>query len=532
MGLTLDTHAARFPGSAGATGTSSSCSGSLRRRAAPARAPAQRPLPRSPSAYQARCAARALPWRSRPRTTSSSARSTACHRHLRQGRAWSSARRSTMRARPAPATRSTGSPPAWAPTSRMGWRRGLGNMLRVLVPNALRRVLVLTDGYPSRGESNVDALRPASPRRHLRIDGGHRRQHRRTSARPSRRPAGSLPPRCATTARSGDVVAAEVGGAKAVVARDVNVVFPLARVERAELLHRYLPPRERAMVVRVGRSRTRGAAGDPLLRRSRPGSPTRPRQHRRSTSGRARGGLLRAPRRSATPSAPAPGRSSERRSVVIPALGLRQTRRRWRWELLKPAYARRGAARPGTRWTRGDREAVAPPASTAHSMRLLVETNLVQRHAAVAADLDVVQEAIVPSAARSRRGPQALRLVGPGLPGELRRRLPRKGDGKPATASRRARARPSARPRSTFASPTVATHGLYHAYREHGYGPVRGARKNQPFTSSRNAFAASSSTVTTGILCACSRSGHLRAAPRLVIAFAARASRRRQPRHR
>lgn len=41
----------------------------------------------------------------------------------------------------------------------MGWREASEAVLRVMVPNVLRRVLVLTDGYPSRGESRADVLR-------------------------------------------------------------------------------------------------------------------------------------------------------------------------------------------------------------------------------------------------------------------------------------------------------------------------------------------------------------------------------------
>jgi hypothetical protein len=140
----------------------------------------------------------------------------------------------------------------------MGWREASEAVLRVLVPNTLRRVLVLTDGYPSRGESNLDALR-------ARVAEGNARGVETSMVGIGDGIDEAL---CSGLAQAGegrfhyvrddgalgDVVAAEVDGAKAVIARDVSVVFALSpRVERAELLHRYAcRPEGRAMVVRVG----------------------------------------------------------------------------------------------------------------------------------------------------------------------------------------------------------------------------------------------------------------------------------------
>lgn len=139
-----------------------------------------------------------------------------------------------------------------------GWREASEAVLRVMMPGAVRRVLVLTDGYPSRGETQRDALR-------ARVAEGHARGVETSMVGIGDGIDETL---CSVLAQAGDgrfhyvrdegvlgdVVAAEVDGAKAVVAREVDVMLGLSpRVERAELLHRYAcRPEGRTMVVRIG----------------------------------------------------------------------------------------------------------------------------------------------------------------------------------------------------------------------------------------------------------------------------------------
>ncbi len=143
-----------------------------------------------------------------------------------------------------------------------GWREAAEAVLRAMVPGAVRRVLVLTDGYPSRGETQPEALRAMVAEGAARgvetsmVGIGDGIDEKLCSALASAgdgrfhyvRDEGVL----------GDVVAAEVEGArKAVVARDVTVGIALAaRVDRAEVLHRFPCQAEgeggRTLRVRVG----------------------------------------------------------------------------------------------------------------------------------------------------------------------------------------------------------------------------------------------------------------------------------------
>lgn len=139
-----------------------------------------------------------------------------------------------------------------------GWREAAESVLRVMLPNADRRVLLLSDGFPSRGETDRDALR-------LRVAEGRARGVETSVVGIG---DGIDEKLCASLAEAGegrfhyvrdegalgDVVAAEVDGAKAVAARDVSVLLALSsRVERAEVLHRYpCRPDGRTLDVRVG----------------------------------------------------------------------------------------------------------------------------------------------------------------------------------------------------------------------------------------------------------------------------------------
>lgn len=139
-----------------------------------------------------------------------------------------------------------------------GWREAAESLLRVMLPNADRRVLLLSDGFPSRGETNRDALRQ-------RVAEGRARGVETSVVGIG---DGIDERLCASLAEAGEgrfhyvrdegalgeVVAAEVDGAKSVAARDVSVILALSpRVERAEVMHRYpCRPEGRSLEVRVG----------------------------------------------------------------------------------------------------------------------------------------------------------------------------------------------------------------------------------------------------------------------------------------
>ena len=151
-----------------------------------------------------------------------------------------------------------------------GWREASEAVLRVVAPNAVRRVLLLTDGYPSRGEIRRDALR-------AQVMEGHARGVETSIVGLGDGIDDGL---CVALAEAGEgrfhylreesalaeIVTAEVEGARALVATEVSLDLQLTpRVERAEILHRYpCKPGDRSLDVRIG-SVTRGAARAVLL---------------------------------------------------------------------------------------------------------------------------------------------------------------------------------------------------------------------------------------------------------------------------
>ncbi len=299
-----------------------------------------------------------------------------------------------------------------------GWREASEAVLRVMVPGALRRVLVLTDGYPSRGETQPDALRARVAEGFSKgvetgvVGIGDGIDEKLCSALAQAgdgrfhyvRDEGAL----------GDVVAAEVDGAKAVVARDVNVMLALSpRVERAELLHRYAcRPEGRTMVVRVG-SLTHDSPRAVLFSAALgEGSPD------------AVLGVATANGQRVTPSpaavvsqktavgyalgARAEGDGgeveTERQTLTIPAgAGLHESRCKVAWELV----VQRTLAEVRSAWDAmdaGDREAVARRLDRARALRRIVaEAGLVPfARLATLPDVDVVQEAMFMAGGASR----------------------------------------------------------------------------------------------------------------------------------
>jgi len=139
-----------------------------------------------------------------------------------------------------------------------GWREASEAVLRVVAPLAVRRVLLLTDGYPSRGETQRDALR-------ARVMEGHARGVETSIVGLGDGIDDGL---CVALAEAGEgrfhylreesalpeIVTAEVEGARALVATDVSLDVQLTpRVERAEVLHRYpCKPGDRSLDVRIG----------------------------------------------------------------------------------------------------------------------------------------------------------------------------------------------------------------------------------------------------------------------------------------
>ncbi len=125
-----------------------------------------------------------------------------------------------------------------------GWREAADALLRVAVPDAVRRVLLLTDGYPSRGDTALDVLRE-------RVADGRARGVETSVLGLGDGIDDNL---CAALAEAGqgrfhyvrdesglaDVVGAEVGGARSVAATDVTLTLAFTpRLERAEVVHRY-----------------------------------------------------------------------------------------------------------------------------------------------------------------------------------------------------------------------------------------------------------------------------------------------------
>ncbi|MBL8604047.1 MAG: VWA domain-containing protein [Myxococcales bacterium] len=154
-----------------------------------------------------------------------------------------------------------------------GWREAAEAVLRVMVPGATRRVLLLTDGYPSRGETGPEVLQSRV------AEGASRGVETSVIGLGD----GIDEKLCALLAGAGggrfhyvrdelaigELVAAEVEGGKSVVANDVRLSVSLGMaVERAELMHRYPCQPDgaegRQMVVRVG-AVTRDSARRVLL---------------------------------------------------------------------------------------------------------------------------------------------------------------------------------------------------------------------------------------------------------------------------
>ncbi|MFO0650382.1 MAG: VWA domain-containing protein [Polyangiales bacterium] len=297
-----------------------------------------------------------------------------------------------------------------------GWREASEAVLRVMVPGAIRRVLVLTDGYPSRGETQPEALRARVAEGFAKgvetgvVGIGDGIDEKLCSALASAgdgrfhyvRDEGVL----------GDVVAAEVDGAKAVVARDVNVMLALSpRVERAELLHRYACHSEgRTMVVRIG-SLTHDNPRAVLFSAALTEGP----QEALVGVATAHGERVRSAARIAAQKTAvgfALGRAddeptaveTERQSLTIPnGSGYFESRMKVAWELL----VQRTLAEVRSAWDAmdsGDREAVARRLDRARTLRkILGDLGLVTAtRLATLPDVDVVQEAMFLAGGASR----------------------------------------------------------------------------------------------------------------------------------
>ena len=139
-----------------------------------------------------------------------------------------------------------------------GWREAADAMSRLMLPEANRRIVLLTDGLPSQGEKDPAAL--------VRMIADGRQRGLETSAVGIGE--GIDEGLCASLARAGDgrfyyvrnetllgdVVAHEVEGARRLAAVDTSLVLAFSpRVERAEVMHRFHCQTEgRTMEVRLG----------------------------------------------------------------------------------------------------------------------------------------------------------------------------------------------------------------------------------------------------------------------------------------
>lgn len=275
-----------------------------------------------------------------------------------------------------------------------GWREASEAVLRVALPHSVRRVLLLTDGYPSRGETQRDALR-------ARVMEGHARGVETSIVGMGDGIDDGL---CVALAEAGEgrfhylreesalaeIVTAEVEGARALVATDVSLDVQLTpRVDRAELLHRYpCKPGDRSLDVRIG-SVARDAARAVLLSVSlKDGTPDA-----MLGFATARGRLVRTV--AGRPTAPGYGRdpSNARADIaelealedsvrvtllLAPGVGPEASRRRVALELL----VQRTLAEVRAAWDgldRGDREAVTRRLERARGLRrLFTERGLVR----------------------------------------------------------------------------------------------------------------------------------------------------------
>ncbi len=301
-----------------------------------------------------------------------------------------------------------------------GWREAADAVLRVMVPGAVRRVLLLTDGYPSRGELAPEALRQ-------RVAEGHGRGVETSVVGIG---DGIDERLCAALAAAGegrfhyvrdegplgDVVASEVEGFKRLAARDVSVLLALSsRVERAEVLHRYpCRPEGRALEVRLGAVSWDQARvvlvsvgvspgdGDSLLG-------VAVAQGRRADGGRADTGTGTAAgyalgARDTSEDGSDGTVESPRQSLILPeGVGADEARRRIAHEFL----VQRTATEVRSAWDAldaGDREAITRRLDRARTLRrLLADAGLVDAAALSALpDVDLVQEAMLGAAGSSR----------------------------------------------------------------------------------------------------------------------------------
>lgn len=300
-----------------------------------------------------------------------------------------------------------------------GWREASESVLRVVVPQAVRRVLLLTDGYPSRGETQRDALR-------ARVMEGHARGVETSIVGLGDGIDDGL---CVALAEAGEgrfhylreeselaeIVTAEVAGARALVATEVSLDVQLTpRVERAEALHRYpCKPGDRSLDVRIG-SVARDAPRAVLLSVSlKDGTPDA-----MLGFATARGRVVRPVAVRATApgygyrdnARPTPGmelddlEDSARVTVMLsPGVGPEASRRRVALELL----VQRTMAEVRAAWDgldRGDRDAVARRLERARGLRrLFVERALVRDDELLhVPDVDAVERAMFSASDESK----------------------------------------------------------------------------------------------------------------------------------
>lgn len=297
-----------------------------------------------------------------------------------------------------------------------GWREASEAVLRVMAPGVVRRVLVLTDGFPSRGDTQRDALK-------ARVAEGRSRGVETSVVGLGDGIDESL---CADLAESGegrfhyvrdegglgDVVVGEVEGAKSLAARDVSILLTLTpRVERAEVLHRYpCRPEGRTIEVRIG-AVTRDSPRRVLVGATLgPGTPDAMLGVAMLRGVRAAG----APVSEATAQGYALGRvpasptddaiESDRVSLMLSStLGDDESRRAVAHEFL----TLRTLAEVRSAWDAldvGDREAVTRRLERARSMRkLLTEKGLVDpTKLGMIPDVDVVQQAMFAAGGEAR----------------------------------------------------------------------------------------------------------------------------------
>ncbi len=139
-----------------------------------------------------------------------------------------------------------------------GWREASEAMSRLVLPDSMRRIILLTDGLPSQGEKDPGVL--------ARMVGDGRTHGIETSVVGIGE--GIDEKLCAQLARSGDgrfyyvrnesllgdVVAHEVEGARRLAATDTSLLLAFTgRIDRAEVMHRFVCQTEgRSVDIRLG----------------------------------------------------------------------------------------------------------------------------------------------------------------------------------------------------------------------------------------------------------------------------------------